>query len=55
MKKHWVPWQLSPDSDPEERFILVNAEDDGEEHPCNRLFNTAEDAIHYAQEEQLGI
>ena len=42
--KRWLPWQLSPDSDPQERWILVNADDDGEEHPDNVLYDSQEDA-----------
>lgn len=45
----WVPWQLAPDSDPEQRFILVNKDDDGEEHPDGIKYNTAEEATAAAQ------
>lgn len=41
---NWQPWQLSPDSDPEERWILVNADNDGEEHPAQQKFATSEAA-----------
>lgn len=47
-RKQWVPWQLAPDSDPEERVILVNVDDEGEEHPANQKFPTAEAANDFA-------
>lgn len=49
----WVPWKLSPDSDPQQRWILVSAEDDREEHPVTRLFETEAEAIAAAKEETM--
>jgi hypothetical protein len=46
--KHWSPWPLSPDSDPEERWILVNSNDDGEEHPSGTKYVTAQEALNAA-------
>lgn len=46
----WVPWQLAPESDPDQRFILVSSEDDGIEHPDNQKFDSAEKATEYAIE-----
>jgi hypothetical protein len=42
--KPWVPWQLAPDSDKLERWILVNKHDADEEHPSNRIFDTLDEA-----------
>lgn len=36
----WLPWKLSPDSDPAERWILVSAENDEIEHPANEKYDT---------------
>jgi len=52
-EKQWTPWQLSPDSDPSERWILVNASDDREEHPSNRIFETSELAMSALREGRL--
>jgi hypothetical protein len=41
----WVPWKLSLDSDPQERWILVLAADDREEHPAGVLYDTEAEAI----------
>lgn len=40
----WEPWQLAPDSDPEQRWILVNADDHGQEHPAGTIYETEEAA-----------
>jgi hypothetical protein len=45
--KSWVAWQLSPDSDADERWILVNAVDHGEEHPAQVIFESEEDALFF--------
>lgn len=36
----WLPWKLSSDSDPAERWILVSAENDEIEHPANEKYDT---------------
>lgn len=36
----WLPWKLSPDSDPSERWILVSAENDEIEHPDGAKYDT---------------
>lgn len=42
----WVPWQLAPDSDPEQRFILTTA--DGErEHPAGVKFSSSVEAYQF--------
>lgn len=38
--RKWLPWKLSPDSDPAERWILVSAENDEIEHPDGAKYNT---------------
>lgn len=38
--RKWLPWKLSPDSDPVERWILVSAENDEIEHPANEKYDT---------------
>jgi hypothetical protein len=40
----WIPWRLAPDSDPEERWILVSAGDHGVEHPDDVIYATEETA-----------
>ena len=47
MQKQWRPWQLAPDSDPRERWILVS-EDGSEEHPNGVLYETEEDVLRAA-------
>jgi hypothetical protein len=47
-KKYWSPWALSPDSDPQERWILVNSFDDSEEHPDGIKYDTAQEALNAA-------
>lgn len=54
MRDCWVPWQLSPDSDPQERWILVNADDEGEEHPEGRLFDSPEQASEGSKRRKAG-
>lgn len=39
-KVKWLPWKLSPDSDPAERWILVDAKNDEIEHPANEKYDT---------------
>jgi hypothetical protein len=46
---HWVPWQLAPSSDVDERWILVNVDDDSEEHPANVKFASADLAKDFAR------
>lgn len=42
----WVPWQLAPDSDPQQRFILTTA--DGEhEHPAGFKFSSGVEACNF--------
>jgi hypothetical protein len=54
----WVTWQLSPDSDPDEGYILVDANTDcNEEHPLNVIFGeheTAAKAADVANAKMLG-
>lgn len=38
--RKWLPWKLSPDSDPAERWILVSAENDEIEHPDGAKYDT---------------
>lgn len=45
----WIPWQLAVDSDPQERWILVNASDNGEEHPRNFKFATRGNAEQFSR------
>lgn len=42
---YWVPWQLAPDSDPEERWILVDANDENIEHPNRVKYGTEEESL----------
>jgi hypothetical protein len=43
---HWIVWQLAPDSDPEERYILTSP--DGQiEHPLNLKFSSGVEACNF--------
>lgn len=50
LPRRWTPWPLSPDSDIEERWILVNEADDSEEHPSGAKYITAQEALNAADQ-----